>query len=49
MITKLLEREKMGQIDWFYFDESGFNLQPSVPYAWQPRGKYIKVPPIARV
>ncbi len=25
-----------------YFDESGFNLQPCVPYAWQ--DKHIEIP-----
>lgn len=41
-IAKLLEKEKHGDINLFYFDESGFNLVPCVPYAWQ--GEYIKVP-----
>jgi len=44
MIAKLLEKEKHGEIDVFYFDESGFNLQACVPYAWQEKKKYIKVP-----
>lgn len=28
----------------FYFDESGFTLEPCVPRAWQKRGETIKVP-----
>lgn len=32
------EQEK-GEIDVVYFDGSGFNLTPCVPYAWQPIGK----------
>ena len=31
-------------MDLFYFDESGFTLEPCVPYAWQPRGDHIEVP-----
>lgn len=34
LLVKLLEKEKQGEINLFYFDESGFNLQPCVPYAW---------------
>jgi len=44
MIAELLVKEKQGDIDLFYFDESGFNLQPCVPYAWQETGKNIEVP-----
>ena len=25
-------------IDVFFIDESGFSLQPNIPYAWQPIG-----------
>ena len=32
------EKEK-GEIDVVYFDGSGFNLTPCVPYAWQPVGR----------
>lgn len=44
MIAELLIKEKQGDIDLFYFDESGFNLQPCVPYAWQETGKNIELP-----
>jgi len=44
MIAQLIGREETGEIDLFYFDESSFNLQPSVPYAWQGKGQPIQVP-----
>ena len=51
IIAQLIGREEQGEIDLFYFDEtkwrqrpSGFNLQPSVPYAWQEIGQQIQVP-----
>ena len=31
-------------IDIYYFDESGFNLTPNVPYAWSTVGKTISIP-----
>jgi len=33
-----------ADIDIYYFDGSGFDLTPGVPYAWQPRGGYIEIP-----
>jgi transposase len=44
MITELLERQVSGEIDLRFFDESSFNLEPCVPYAWQPKGENIEVP-----
>ena len=43
-LTLLIEQSQKKQIDLFYFDESGFTLEPCVPYAWQPLGETIKVP-----
>ncbi|MGZ5193779.1 MAG: transposase, partial [Kaistella sp.] len=40
----LIEQSKQKEIDLFYFDESGFTLEPCVPYAWQPRSETIEVP-----
>lgn len=40
----LIEQDKQGIIDSYYFDESGFTLEPCVPYAWQPIGKTIGIP-----
>jgi transposase len=33
-----------GELDLQYFDEAGFSLQPSIPYAWQPEGETIEIP-----
>jgi len=35
---------KKGFIDLYYFDESGFNLTPNLPYAWSLIGKTISIP-----
>jgi transposase len=43
-LAKLIEQAKQEDIDLFYFDESGFTLEPSIPYAWQPQGQNIEVP-----
>ena len=32
--------------DNVYFDESGFTLDPSIPYAWQEPGTVIELPAI---
>ncbi|MGZ8237109.1 MAG: IS630 family transposase [Methylobacter sp.] len=40
----LAEQAQQQQIDLVYFDESGFTLEPCVPYAWQPVGETIEVP-----
>ena len=43
-ITILHEREAAGEVDVYYFDESGFSLTPEVPYAWQAVGETIEIP-----
>ena len=43
-LISLIEQSQTGEIDLFYFDESGFTLEPCVPYAWQPIGETIEVP-----
>jgi transposase len=43
-IKALRQQQQRGEIDLFYFDESGFSLEPVVPYAWQPIGEYIEIP-----
>jgi hypothetical protein len=43
-LAMLIEQAHQKEIDLFYFDESGFTLEPCVPYAWQPRGETIEVP-----
>ena len=36
-------REDRGEIDLRYFDETGFCLEPYIPYAWQEKGEQIQV------
>lgn len=36
-----------SEIELFYFDQSGFNLTPVVPYAWRPRGRTLALPSAA--
>jgi hypothetical protein len=43
-LAALTEQAKQQQIDRVYFDESGFTLEPCIPYAWQPVGETIEVP-----
>jgi transposase len=43
-IESLIEQELKGQIDLYFFDESGFTLVPYIPYAWPPIGEVIEVP-----
>lgn len=42
-IAALNARQEHGEIDVYFMDEVGFNLTPSVPYAWQPIGQRIEV------
>ena len=39
-----LDQADKGELNFFYFDESGFTLEPCVPYAWQRIGEQIEVP-----
>ena len=45
-ITALKKLENDEEINLVYFDESGFDLTPSIPYAWQESGRdnTIKLP-----
>jgi len=43
-LKELTKKHKNGEIELWFFDESGFDQQPSVPYAWQPIGETIEVP-----
>jgi transposase len=43
-IQELKEQQVSGNIDLFFFDESGFSLNSSVPYAYQPIGKTVEIP-----
>ncbi len=43
-IGELKKQLENGDTDIHCFDESGFDLQPTVPYAWQPKGETIEIP-----
>jgi transposase len=43
-LLTLAKQAEQKQIDLYYFDESGFTLEPCVPYAWQAIGEHIEVP-----
>jgi transposase len=43
-LAALQQQEDQGKIDLYYFDESGFALDPSIPYAWQEPKSVIKLP-----
>jgi len=43
-IDKLVKAHYDGKLKLFYFDQVGFSLNPSVPYAWQEKGKNIELP-----
>src|SRR4029453_10731249 len=43
-LEALQKQEDQGKIDLYYFDESGFALDPSIPYAWQEPTSVIELP-----
>ena len=43
-LAALQRQEDQGQIALYYFDESGFALDPSIPYAWQEPKSVIELP-----
>lgn len=43
-LQQLKQQHQAGEIELWFFDESGFDGQPSVPYAWQPQGSLLEVP-----
>lgn len=43
-LKELESLETQGEIDLFYFDETGINLTPSIPYAWIPKGTRSLLP-----
>src|SRR5256712_13763163 len=47
MIARLHARESQGECDLWYFDGTGFCLEPYLPYAWQPKGASIEVPTLS--
>lgn len=43
-LEALQKQEDKGKIDLYYFDESGFALDPTIPYAWQEPKSVIALP-----
>ena len=43
-LEALQHQEDKGQIDLYYFDESGFALDPTMPYAWQEPESVMELP-----
>jgi transposase len=43
-LEALQTQEDRGKIDLYYFDESGFALDPTIPYAWQEPASVIELP-----
>jgi transposase len=43
-IEELRKLKENGELELLFFDESGFTLEPVVPYAWQPKGEVIEIP-----
>ena len=43
-LEALQKQEDKGKIALYYFDESGFALDPSIPYAWQEPESVIELP-----
>lgn len=44
IIRDYLEKEQAGEIEVKFFDQSGFDREPSIAYAWQEKGETIEVP-----
>ena len=42
-LADLKKRDRDGKIDLRYVDETGFCLEPYVPYAWQEKGEQVMV------
>ncbi len=43
-LEALQQQEDTGKIALYYFDESGFALDPTIPYAWQEPESVIELP-----
>jgi transposase len=42
-LEQLKEQAEKREIDLYYFDETGFGLDPYIPYAWQEKGETIEI------
>src|SRR6266850_6312199 len=43
-LEALQKQEDKGKMELYYFDESGFALDPTIPYAWQEPKSVIELP-----
>jgi transposase len=43
-LAALQKHEEQGELNLYYLDESGFTLDPYIPYAWQESGSVIELP-----
>lgn len=43
-LEALQQQEAPGHSDLYYFDEAGFALDPTMPYAWQEPNSVIELP-----
>ena len=43
-LAALQQQEDQGKIALYYFDEAGFELDPTIPYAWQEPKSVIELP-----
>jgi transposase len=43
-LKKVEELVEANYLDLVYYDETGFSLTSSIPYAWQEKGKTIEIP-----
>lgn len=43
-IASLQQQEDKGELDLYYYDESGVSLSPCVPYGWQEAGVTMTLP-----
>lgn len=43
LLKQLMGLEDTGAIDLLFSDETGFNLVPCIPYAWQPIGEQLTI------
>lgn len=44
-LCKILQLEEQGYLNVYYGDQSGFCLEPTIPYGWQPKDKYVRICP----
>lgn len=48
LLSVLQQWEEAGDVELYYFDESGFSQSSAVPYAWSPVGCPLEVPAYSR-